>query len=135
MVNVTVTVCGLLVATPDVTGTVAVWVPAVRLPVAGWRVSVAGAVVALSVAVSQPLAPGPKLIVPMPRPSNVPPPPLETFSGEAVGSPPPAVAEKPTVVEDNTIAGGAGADVTVKVTETATGLLLATGDVSSTDAS
>jgi hypothetical protein len=53
--RVTVTVCGLLLATLDARGTVAVYVPATRLPVVTVSVSVAGAVVPLSPAPSQPV--------------------------------------------------------------------------------
>jgi hypothetical protein len=49
------TFCGLLFATPDVTATVAVYVPAARLPVVTANVSVAGAVVVFRLAFSQPV--------------------------------------------------------------------------------
>ena len=54
-VNVTLTVCGLLLATAEATETVAVYVPAARLPVVAARVSVLGAVVVLSLALIHPL--------------------------------------------------------------------------------
>ena len=54
-VNVTATFCGLLFATPDVTATVAVYVPAAKLPVVTPNVSVAGAVVVFKLAFSQPV--------------------------------------------------------------------------------
>jgi hypothetical protein len=53
--NVTLTVCGLLLATPEATETVAVYVPAVSAPVAAVSVNVLGAVVVLRLAVNQPL--------------------------------------------------------------------------------
>src|SRR6185503_6910580 len=57
--NDTLTVCGLLPATGELTCTVAVYVPAARAPVVAARVTVAGAVVVLRLAPSQPVAPGP----------------------------------------------------------------------------
>ena len=54
-VNVTVIVRGLLLATGDVTETVAEYVPAVNDPVTACSVTVAGAVVALSDADSHPV--------------------------------------------------------------------------------
>jgi hypothetical protein len=57
--KVTVTVCGELLATPDMTDTVAVYVPAESEPLVALKVSVAGAVAWFSVAVSQPLGPVP----------------------------------------------------------------------------
>jgi hypothetical protein len=53
--KVTLTVWGLLLATLDVTGTVAVYVPVARLPVVAVSVSVVGAEVALKLAASQPV--------------------------------------------------------------------------------
>jgi hypothetical protein len=54
-VNVASITCGLLLATADVTGTAAVYVPAARLPVAGCSVTVVGAVVPLKLAPNQPV--------------------------------------------------------------------------------
>jgi hypothetical protein len=54
-VNVTAMVCGLLLAAAEVTLTLAVYVPAARVPAVGVSVSVLGAAGALSVALSQPV--------------------------------------------------------------------------------
>jgi hypothetical protein len=74
---------GLLMATLDVTGTVAVYVvPDTRLPDdVAVSVSVVGADVALKLAVSQPVScPDPYVIVPTPSPLSFPNPLLETFT-------------------------------------------------------
>jgi hypothetical protein len=53
--KLTATVCGLLVATPELIDTVALYVPAVSCPVVGCTVRVAGALVVFRDALSQPL--------------------------------------------------------------------------------
>ena len=58
-VNVTLTVWGLLPATPEVTDTVAVYVPAARLPVVADNINNAGAVVPPRLATNHPDAPPP----------------------------------------------------------------------------
>jgi hypothetical protein len=54
-VKVTFTDCGLLLTPSAVTGTLAVYVPAPRLPVAAVSVNVLGAAVALRAAVNHPV--------------------------------------------------------------------------------
>ncbi len=128
-VNVTVTFCGLLDATDDWIGTVAVYVPGANVPVAGCSVSVAGAVVPLSVAVvNHPLAPAPYVIVPTARPvSGVTPPlPLAIATVNAAGSAPFSVAVNVRLVGVSTIVGGSA--MTVNVTATFCGLFGATED-------
>jgi len=88
--KVTLRVWGLLMATLDVTGTVAVYVvPDTRVPEVAVSVSVVGADVALKLAVSQPVGcPDPYVIVPTPSPLSFPNPPLETFTVWGSGFPP-----------------------------------------------
>jgi hypothetical protein len=54
-VYVTVTVCGLFVATDDATEIVALYVPAASAPVFGCTVKLSGALVPVGVIVSHPL--------------------------------------------------------------------------------
>jgi hypothetical protein len=121
--NVTVTVCGLFVATLDKTGTVAVNVPAGRLARAAVRVNAAGAIVALRVALSHPAGcPIPYVIAPTARPLSVPPPPLNTLSVWAAGFAPPSAPKNMRLGCRRLMNGNA---VTVNVTDTACGLFVA----------
>jgi hypothetical protein len=93
-VKVTFTVCGLLVVTGELTATVAVYVPAARLPVVAARLSVLGADVALRLALSHPAGwPAAKRTSAV-RPERVPSPPFVTSTVCAAGFSPPAAPVK-----------------------------------------
>ena len=123
-VNVTSIETGELVATANVTATVAVYVPAASEPVTGCRSIDAGAVGPLSVAPSHGVLPLPYLTA-SERPSSVPPPPLVTSIACDGGPDPPTTSENAAAVALTTMAGG---PMTVKATSMASGELPATGE-------
>jgi hypothetical protein len=129
-VNVTATSWGLFDAVPDVTETVAAYVPALSDPVMGWTVSVAGAVVLFSETCSQP-DPVP-YETEAPRPVSVPPPALVTLTVLDAGFPKPLTALKLKLVGESAMAGGGPTAATVHVTLTVWGLFAATPDVTDT---
>src|SRR5579862_9210409 len=117
MVNVTATLAGLL-ETPvavEVTGTVAVYEPAARVPSVAVTVSVAGAVVVLRDALSQPVAPVPYVMTPVANPDSVPTPPFVTETVCAAGFAPPVAPLKESVVEESAISGAGAVAVAVNV--------------------
>src|SRR5512135_582417 len=94
-VKVTTTPCGLLDASADATDTVAWYVPAASVPVAGCSVRTAGAVAGARVAVSQPVgSPEPYAMPETASPVSGPKPPLVTAIVCAAGFAPPAPAVK-----------------------------------------
>jgi hypothetical protein len=98
-------------------------VPAVRLPVAGCREIVAGAVLELKTAESQPDGWPAEYAIVVERPDRLPEPVLVTVTVCAEGLPPPCEALKLTMALESVMVDAA---VTVNATDTFWGLLLAT---------
>jgi hypothetical protein len=103
IVHVRFTVRGLLAATPEDIDTVPWYRPAARAGVWAVIVSTAGAVVLLSVAVSQP--PGPDDVTLTARPVRLPPPTFDTVTVCEGGLLPPCVAVKTRLFLENAICG------------------------------